>query len=224
MIYFNIEIYPQTSVTSQLARVKLVFPLGRRHVIPLGYALLGLLAREPLSGYDLTRAMENPIGFFWHARRSQIYPELARLEAAGFITHRVVEQEDRPDKKVYSISASGRAALLQWVTEPARLPPDRDEFMLKVYSLWLASPSEAIAMLQGYERAHTERLATYEAIREQMESQWPEEQRRIDSPKFAAYATLMRGIEYERGYVAWCRWLISALEQQPTDGPERRHT
>ena len=193
-------------------------------MIPLGYALLGLLARESRSGYDLTRAMENPIGFFWHARRSQIYPELARLEAAGFVTHRVVEQEDRPDKKVYTITEAGRAALLTWVTEPARLPPDRDEFMLKVYSLWLANPSEAIAMLRGYERAHTERLATYEAIRERMDSQWPEDQQRLQSPKFAAYATLMRGIEYERGYAAWCRWLMSALERQHPGDQDRQQT
>jgi DNA-binding PadR family transcriptional regulator len=33
---------------------------------------------------------------------SQIYPELARLEKQGVVTHQVVEQHDhRPDKKVY---------------------------------------------------------------------------------------------------------------------------
>jgi DNA-binding PadR family transcriptional regulator len=30
-----------------------------------GYALLSLLAREPLSGYDLARSMRVPVGFFW---------------------------------------------------------------------------------------------------------------------------------------------------------------
>ena len=47
----------------------------------LGYALLGLLARRPLSGYDLAGQLKVPVVFFWHARISQIYPELARLEA-----------------------------------------------------------------------------------------------------------------------------------------------
>jgi len=49
--------------------------------------------------------------FFWQARHSQIYPELARLEEKGLVTHQVVEQQDRPDKKVYSVTDSGLDAL-----------------------------------------------------------------------------------------------------------------
>src|SRR6476646_1735266 len=69
----------------------------------LGYALLGLLARQPRWGYDLARRMQEPIGYFWHANHSQIYPELAALETDGLVTHEVVQQWDRPDKKLYSI-------------------------------------------------------------------------------------------------------------------------
>jgi hypothetical protein len=32
---------------------------------------------------------------------------------------------------------------------------------------------------------------------------------------FAAYATLRRGIGFERGRIAWLRWLIGRLEQEP---------
>ena len=46
----------------------------------LGFALLGLLARGPLSGYDISAQLARGVGPFWHARHSQIYPELARLE------------------------------------------------------------------------------------------------------------------------------------------------
>lgn len=49
----------------------------------LGYAILGLLSRERLSGYDLTRGMRGRVGNFWSAKHSQIYPELARLEEGG---------------------------------------------------------------------------------------------------------------------------------------------
>ena len=47
----------------------------------LSYALLGLLARQPLSGYDLAQYMKKRVGQMWSALPSQIYPELARLEA-----------------------------------------------------------------------------------------------------------------------------------------------
>src|SRR3712207_7997506 len=47
----------------------------------------------------LSSRMRARVGFFWQARHSQIYPELARLEEGGLVTHHVVEQSDRPDKK-----------------------------------------------------------------------------------------------------------------------------
>lgn len=50
-----------------------------------------------------------------------------------------------------------------------------------------------------------------------MEHTSPEDLRRLDAPRFAAYATLLRGIEYERGYVAWCEWMLGVIEAQ---GPE----
>jgi DNA-binding PadR family transcriptional regulator len=81
----------------------------------LGYALLGLLAREPLSGYDLAQQMKGPVAFFWQAQHSQIYPELARLEKDGLVQFEVVPQYDRPAKKVYAPTEAGRAALRAWV-------------------------------------------------------------------------------------------------------------
>src|SRR3712207_9483471 len=88
-----------------------------RSVTTLGYAILGLLSREELSGYDLMSRMKARVGFFWEARHSQIYPELARLEEQGLVTYRVVEQRGRPDKKVYEITPEGIEVLKGWVTE-----------------------------------------------------------------------------------------------------------
>jgi DNA-binding PadR family transcriptional regulator len=180
-------------------------------IIPLGYALLGLLARAPRSGYDLIQHMEEPVGFFWHARRSQIYPELEQLEAAGLVSHTLVEQERRPNKKVYAITAAGLEALRAWAAAPMEVPADRDEFMLKVYSLWTVAPEQAVAMVAAYEREHGGRLARYERIEAEMRDRGDPMAEGVRSPRFAAYATLRRGIEYERGYVAWCRWLLEVL-------------
>lgn len=198
--------------------------MRRCAVIPLGYALLGLLARAPRSGYDLIRLMERPVGFFWHARRSQIYPELARLEAEGLVVHEVVAQHQRPDKKVYSITETGLRALRAWVVGPVHMPADRDEFMLKVFSIWLADREQALAFIRDYEAQHAERLALYERERREMESTHGEALRDVTSPSFASFATLLRGLEYERGYVAWCRQIAAlyakdASETRPASAP-----
>src|SRR5215210_5706645 len=160
----------------------------------LGYVLLGLLARESLSGYDLMNRMKRRVGFFWHARHSQIYPELTRLEEEGMVSHQVVEQKDRPDKKVYSITGVGLDALKEWVTAPVTLRPVRDELVVKAYCLWLADPSETLALFREQERLHKDRLLRYEEIKAWMEEKWVEDLERVGSPHFASYAALQRGI------------------------------
>jgi DNA-binding PadR family transcriptional regulator len=174
---------------------------------------LGLLARESLTGYELAGRMQAPVGFFWEARHSQIYPELARLEEQGLVTYRVVEQQGRPDKKVYSITDTGLAALGEWVTEPQGSRPARDELVLKAYSLWLADLGGALELFREQEQRHKERLLRYEEIGACMKKEWARDLARIDSPHFASYAALQRGISYERGYVDWCRWVAERLEK-----------
>src|SRR5215216_2705386 len=166
----------------------------------LGYAILGLLSREDLSGYDLTRRMAGRVGYFWSAKHSQIYPELARLEDGGYVTHSLVEQRERPDKKVYKITAEGLNALKEWVIQVPVPRPTRDELTLKTYSVWLADKEEAA------------RLYREEELRAWMESEHGQELRSPDSPWFASYASLRRGIGYEKEYAEWCRWVADSLE------------
>ena len=48
-------------------------------------ALLGLLTRGELSGYDLQRAAEANGGLFWAPAKSRIYAVLPQLVARGFL-------------------------------------------------------------------------------------------------------------------------------------------
>jgi DNA-binding PadR family transcriptional regulator len=183
-----------------------------RSMTTLGYAILGLLSREDLSGYDLTRRMAGTVGYFWSARHSQIYPELARLEDGGYVTHSVVEQSERPDKKVYEITAEGLDALRDWVTRAPVPRPTRDELTLKTYSVWLADKEEAARLFREEELRHEEQLAHYEELRAWMEREWREQLTSTDSPEFASYASLRRGMSYEREYGEWCRWMADSIE------------
>ena len=190
----------------------------------LGYAILGLLSREELSGYDLMQRMKGRVGYFWSARHSQIYPELARLEEGGYVVHSVVEQQERPDKKVYEITAEGLEALKEWVVQPPVPKPSRDELVLKAYSIWLADPQEAARLFRGEESRHEEQLAHYERLRAWMEGEWGEDLARPDSPRFATYATLRRGIIYERGAAEWCRWVADCIEGERSRKKAKQRT
>ena len=74
-------------------------------------ALLGLLTRGELSGYDLQRAAEANGGLFWAPAKSRIYAVLPQLVTRGFATSREVVQTGRPNKQLYRLTKSGRAAL-----------------------------------------------------------------------------------------------------------------
>ena len=185
----------------------------------LGFALLGLLARQPLSGSELTSQIKERVGPFWSTSHSQVYPELARLEARGLATHELVPQRDRPAKKVYAISGSGLAALRRWVTAPLLPATARDELVLRAYSVWVADPTAAAAFFREQEHRHAHRLAAYEAKLAGMEEEWGDDVRRVDSPRFASCAAVRRGIGHEREQAEWCRWLAESLEPGPAIEP-----
>lgn len=185
----------------------------------LAYALLGLLARGPLSGYELAQQMKAPVGYFWRARHSQIYPELARLQRAGWVTHEVVPQVDRPTKKVYAVTPAGLDALRAWVTAPSEPLVVRDELVLKAFSLWLVDPSAAAALFREQERLHREQLARYQGFRDEMEQRCADDLTRVDSSIWATYATLQRGLSYELSTAEWCGWIADQLEGRPSEPP-----
>src|SRR4051812_27923894 len=125
----------------------------------LGFVLLSLLAREPMSGYDLATELKKRFAPFWPISHTQIYPALAQLEEQGLARHHLVEQQAmRPDKKVFEITGDGRMALKQWVESPTPLTIARDEFFLKAFSLWLADPERMKALFLEQIRLHEERL------------------------------------------------------------------
>jgi DNA-binding PadR family transcriptional regulator len=97
-------------------------------------AVLGLLAIGPMSGYDLKKAIDSSVGYFWGPAKSQIYAVLPRLVEARLAKRRKVAQSRRPDKDVYRITPRGRAALREWIEQPPAEPsPDRNPLLLKIF-------------------------------------------------------------------------------------------
>src|SRR5690348_11712810 len=84
-------------------------PMDRPDAYPITYGVLGLLAFwGPLSGYDLKRLFDHVLSPMWGAAHSQIYHELRRMNDFGWVVMEREEQETRPDRKVYTITAAGR--------------------------------------------------------------------------------------------------------------------
>lgn len=98
-------------------------------------ALLGILTYSPMNGYYLGKIFDKSINYSWTASLSQIYRELGVLEKKGFVTSCIQQQDDRPDKKIYSITEDGKRVFNEWlVAFPETFSsPKRDEFMLRIF-------------------------------------------------------------------------------------------
>jgi DNA-binding PadR family transcriptional regulator len=81
--------------------------------------VLALLAKEPSHGYELRARMRlalGPLGDVTNA--GQVYVVLTRLEKAGLVTsERAQGLADRPDRKVYALTADGQARVADWLAE-----------------------------------------------------------------------------------------------------------
>jgi DNA-binding PadR family transcriptional regulator len=99
----------------------------------LRFALLGLLAVEPASGYDLKRAINRSTYFIWNATGPQIYSTLHKLREEGCITSRSLAQNGKPDKQIHTITAQGRTRLEEFMSEPIHASVTRDEVLLRIF-------------------------------------------------------------------------------------------
>jgi DNA-binding PadR family transcriptional regulator len=125
--------------------------------------VLGLLALEPRSGYDIKNVVDRSTRFFWAASYGQIYPELKRLEQEG-----LVEGEDRPrggrGRRVYKLTQAGREALVEWLHGEMTTIELRDESLLRLFFADALPPEEALLLLEGRKRGHEAYLEVLRAI------------------------------------------------------------
>jgi PadR family transcriptional regulator AphA len=116
----------------------------------LRFALLGLLAVQPASGYDLKRAINRSTYFIWNATGPQVYNTLNKLREDGFITSKSQPQQGKPDKHIHTITTRGRSALKGFMEEPIRAAVTRDEVLLRIFFGNFASKNTIKRELEAY--------------------------------------------------------------------------
>jgi PadR family transcriptional regulator AphA len=79
------------------------------------FILLGFLNYQPMTGYDLKQTIDETSAHFWHAYHSQIYTTLRKMEEDGLVTSQFVQEDNAPDRRIYTITASGKKAVKAWL-------------------------------------------------------------------------------------------------------------
>ena len=129
----------------------------------LGHVLLALLAAEPASGYRLKARIDRDLDHLWTAELSQIYPALAGLSRAGYVSARVRGPERGPASRRYRLTAGGRRELSRWLAEPPRPPGLRDESLTRLLLVRALGGPRVREALSLYDRAIADEMARLRA-------------------------------------------------------------
>ncbi|SDF42404.1 DNA-binding transcriptional regulator, PadR family [Limimonas halophila] len=124
---------------------------------------LGVLTLGDATGYDITKRFERSFKHFMAVSQAAIYPALRDLNAEGLVTCTRVEQEDRPARKVYSITDAGRRALTDALVATPPRHDVRSDFIALVFFGHLLPQDKLVATLDQQLEDFETRIATCRA-------------------------------------------------------------
>ncbi len=168
---------------------------------PGSYLILGMVDRGIQTGYAIKRTVDRSTRFFWAASLAQVYPELASLDANGYVTSADEPHGNRP-RKTYRLTDKGRAALGEWLRSE-RVPDfeQRDEGLLRLFfadALPLEEALELVKRLRVRAEEHDERFqAEILPVAERAGTRFQRIVAREGADYFAWRAGWLRGIEAE---------------------------
>lgn len=178
----------------------------------LKYAILGLINRKPLTGYDITKEFNSGLVDFWYAKHSQIYPELKKLTAEDLISYETVIQGEKLEKKLYTISEKGRKCLQNWLIKEDPLEPTpKDIFRLKAYFCDEMDNNTLLRQFQSALNKHSEKLDYLENSMEDLLKN--KDVSKVSSPEFGDYIVLNGAIMREKTYIEWIDDCIKKISQ-----------
>ncbi|MEV5572655.1 PadR family transcriptional regulator [Spirillospora sp. NPDC052269] len=171
----------------------------------LRHAALGLLVEmDGASGYDLLKMFEITMNNVWQATQSQLYGELNKLTADGFIE---VASEGPRGRKEYRVTDEGRAELRRWLLEVPPKVVRRDEILLRLFFLGQVEPDEAAAFVRAQAATLDDRLTALGDLEGNIE--WGDE-------NLSFYGRL--AMEYGKRFMAmrrdWYDWVLEELAER----------
>lgn len=175
----------------------------------LKHGILGLLSYRSMTGYDIMLTFRDSLNFFWSANTSQIYRELQALKSKGFVNEQIIKQNDKPDKKIFSITMEGREELKAWLSVND-MGNNNSPLCMKTFFGGELSIAENIQRFQEQRQQVQETLNRYGGI----ESITDAYARAVDNPEARLYweMTLDYGRRYCKMLLDWYDANIEKLE------------
>ncbi len=177
----------------------------------LRHALLGFLSYMPQTGYELKNVFDVSVRHFWPADQSQIYRTLGQMYDEELVSLELVKQQERPDRKVYSITEAGRAELHRWLTSGPPMQEARSAPLIQVFFAGGLDNEEALAIFRT--GAHMMRMVLegYTGVTQVIEQ--VSQRMATERDAFFWALTLESGLVSARAQLEWMEDVIRRLER-----------
>lgn len=174
----------------------------------LEFVLLALLSHGPATGYDLKKRIATSESLHWSGNSNQVYRPLIELHRAGLTALATERSASGPERKVYSLTEAGRAALREWLV--GELEPASGRFTLieRLLGAPLLDDDELLNVLHRYAETLRLRLAALEELERRALAapvEMPARQQAIEA------AILHRPVAFIRDELTWLQELQGNL-------------
>jgi len=173
------------------------------------YAILGIIAHGPSSGYDIRKQFNASLRFFWSESYGQIYPMLKQIVKEGYAEQ--IDSREPRRKKLYRITPEGQRALEEWLSRPVNPINYRDELLLKIF---IAGPQDTKAILTLLEKERDD-LKNNVAVLKEQEAQALKQYRNRVFPMWMM--TLRYGIHSMEARLRWCEESMQVMGKKGED-------
>jgi DNA-binding PadR family transcriptional regulator len=167
----------------------------------------------------MAKVFDVSVASFWTATPQQLYRELDRMAADGLIQSRVLHQERRPNKRLFSLTQAGRDAIHDFTARPPKPVAFRDELLVKVQAAdagdMRAVRDSVAKRLQGA----TAKLARYERWRSHMLNGRSDEDYLAEAERVGPHLNLLRGIAFEQENIRWAERALSIIDRRLSGAP-----
>jgi PadR family transcriptional regulator, regulatory protein AphA len=179
-------------------------------------ALLGLIAVQPGSAYELAKRMETNYRYYWPRAESKLYEEVKRLRELGLVDASD-ESTGRRARTVYRINDAGLEAFSTWLAQPGQGPVLEFEALLKVHYGDFGSQGMLIAQLESIRDEAAAKLD----LGEQLARTYQDGQ--IELPQRAPVLALVWRFLWDqyRAHQAWADWALVEVSRWEHTLPDR---
>ena len=170
--------------------------------VSLRYFVLGLLAQQPMSGYDIKRLVKGLSWLIGSPSSGSLYPALRSLLEEQLVSVEIVPGVDKPPRKIYSIEQTGRDRLQEWIEKPIVSDAPLKSFVMRL----LLADSFSPANLEAYLEQRHAQVATHQADLAQMSEKIPR------GTDLGVRLALNYGLELASAEMAWLENTLIMLD------------